>query len=184
MSAKETFTLPPYGEAASLSLELKRTVAKILYRVRLDPLFYQRCPGGNMLLEYYGMDDVAGETTVMEPEALPYPDLEISAMQTADYELSEMSAFEGLLYLFPSDRADEEKTPRITMDATYWDDDGITQPVRYRVPFNAPNGGEVRRNGFYLVNIHIAGLDEVIVSTDFSVKDWETLTVPPLTIGY
>lgn len=162
------------GQTTSLTLTLKRTVAKIAVQTSVSPVFSSKYSGtltvtGTKLLR------AASQTPVLAPATPLTGAMSFTHTQTA---ASATGKYQNLFYIFENGVLAEASRVTLEITATY-DADGNSsttadrQQIVYTVPITGKAQGQIIRNGYYRVAANLTGLVGEDCQVSITVAEWE-----------
>lgn len=174
--------------SASIEMTLRRTVAKIVVRVAIDPQFTTNHNGGVLEITKASVvrTSAAGWITWIN-ENSPATDMNFS--HTVNAVKSE-TAKEFVFYVYPNKRLSwyGENNPAIQIEGLFdRDGDPATQDdifkVTYEVFINKNSYGTINRNQVYKYDLTVKGLNGAQVESAFRVDDWRPPTTEDIDQG-
>ena len=157
MSGSASKAVAAAGSSTDVAITLKRTVAKVAIQVTPSPQF------GSLY-----------------PRAFNFSTTQASDAASGKYR--------NLFYLYESPARNVGSRVKATIDATY-DMDGDFSTVAgqssmtYEVELDGASGGEIRRNGYYRVDITINGLSGHDASLTVTPAEWESPVTQTVELG-
>jgi hypothetical protein len=186
MTGKAAALIDDTGASTKVSVTLRRTVAKIAVRTKVDESFRAAYGGGTVVIDAARISKVsAGSYSFFDPARY--------RPRTSFYEYEQASEESGgyrinLFYAFESGPLTGGDRLVLTLKG-YFDADGSEatasdrSPVEYEVDLNDSAGGEIRRNGYYRVDAVIRGLSGRGVEARITAADWETPATQTIDLG-
>jgi hypothetical protein len=174
MTGKVTQKIASVGSSTNVSVSLKRTVAKIAVRTRMDDAFGENYGKGTVTISSMKISNAS-------PVTYSFNISSNFIRRTSFYEFTQTpqkngSNFDGLFYIYENDWIIGD---RVLLTLTgYFDADGDDSTtadrfdVEYRVELS-PQTGEILRNSYHRIDVVIKGLAGS-VGVNISVADWET----------
>ncbi|MBQ0081508.1 MAG: FimB/Mfa2 family fimbrial subunit [Alistipes sp.] len=184
MSDKKEVTLSLEGGVTSVTLSLRRVVARIHSSISISEKFSKKYPGkitpksvkilGCATKSYI----VQGDSVVAAP---------LTASYTQPSKLEDL-VWHNLYYSYERNDQTSATLPRLIVNCEY-DNDGnadtkndISQ-MEYVIDLNASGIGVIKRNTSYAVEAQITGLQGQELSFTVSVLDWDEATHEEIEIG-
>lgn len=172
------------GSTTSVSLTLKRTVAKVAVQTSIDPAFAGKYSGA-LTITSAKLLRAASQTPIIAP-ATPTP----GAMSFTHTQAPATASgkYNNLFYLFENGPLAEASRVALEITATY-DADGNASTtadrmeVVYSVPIIGKAGGEIARNGYYRIAANITGLIGQDCQVSVTVAEWETPVTQSVDLG-
>ena len=172
------------GSTTSVSLTLKRTVAKVAVQASIDASFAGKYSGtltvtGTKLLRAASQTPIIAPATPT-PGAMSYTHTQAPASASGKYN--------NLFYIFENGTLAEASRVALEITATY-DADGNASTTAdrmelvYSVPIIGKTGGEIARNGYYRVAANITGLVGQDCQVSVTVAEWETPVTQSVDLG-
>ena len=171
------------GSSTDVAITLKRTVAKVAIQVTPSPQFgslYQGAVRINSITLSNGATQTPVFPTKTDPRAFNFSTTQASDAASGKYR--------NLFYLYESPARNVGSRVKATIDATY-DMDGDFSTVAgqssmtYEVELDGASGGEIRRNGYYRVDITINGLSGHDASLTVTPAEWESPVTQTVELG-
>lgn len=172
------------GGTTSVTMTLKRTVAKIAVQTTIDPDFSNKYSGtltisGTKILRAASQTPIIAPVTPT-PGAMTYTHTQTPATASGKYQ--------NLYYVYENGALAEASRVTLEITATY-DADGNTSTttdrmeVVYTVPITGKSAGEIIRNGYYRIAANITGLVGQDCAVSVTVADWETPVTQNVDLG-
>lgn len=182
MSGMATETIAA-GSTTDVAITLKRTVAKVAVQVTPSPRFgslYQ----GAVRINSITLSNGATQTPVFHSDYNPGA-FNFSATQASD---AASGKYRNLFYLFECPARNVGNRVKAIIHATYdMDGDFSTaagqSSMTYEVELDGTSGGEIRRNGYYRVDITINGLSGHDASLTITPAEWELPVTQTVELG-
>lgn len=182
MSGMATETIAA-GSTTDVAITLKRTVAKVAVQVTPSPRFgslYQ----GAVRINSITLSNGATQTPVFQSDYNPGA-FNFSATQASD---AASGKYRNLFYLFECPARNVGNRVKAIIHATYdMDGDFSTaagqSSMTYEVELDGTSGGEIRRNGYYRVDITINGLSGHDASLTITPAEWELPVTQTVELG-
>ena len=184
MSGKTSTAVGTINSTTTVSISLKRTVAKIALQTGIDPSFSQKY-GGKLTVNSVKLSRGASQTLVIEgatPSAgsMNFGHTQIPAT-VSDKNLS-------LFYVYENGALASGSRVLLEIDATYdidGDDstDNDRSDVTYSIELAGKGAGDIVRNGYYRISANITGLVGQDCRLSISVADWETPVTQNVDLG-
>ena len=182
MSGMATETIAA-GSTTDVAITLKRTVAKVAVQVTPSPRFgslYQ----GAVRINSISLSNGATQTPVFQSDYNPGA-FNFSATQASD---AASGKYRNLFYLFECPARNVGNRVKAIIHATYdMDGDFSTaagqSSMTYEVELDGTSGGEIRRNGYYRVDITINGLSGHDASLTITPAEWELPVTQTVELG-
>lgn len=183
MSGSASKAVAAAGSSTDVAITLKRTVAKVAVQVTPSPQFgslYQ----GAVRINGITLSNGATQTPVFKSSPNPGP-FNFSATQQSHVASDK---YQNLFYLYESPARNAGSRVKATIDATYdMDGDFSTaagqSSMTYEVELDGAAGGEIRRNGYYRVNITINGLSGNDAKLTVTPAEWESPVTQTVELG-
>ena len=183
MSGSVTKTVGAVNTTTSVSITLKRTVAKVALQTTIDPFFSQKY-GGSLTVNTVKLSKAASQSLVVAGAPTPGP-MTFSHTQTP---ASASGKYNALFYCFENGSLATGSRVLLEIEATYdLDGENTTTDDRsevvYSIELTGKAAGEILRNGYYRIAANITGLvgQDCIVSV--TVADWETPVTQNVELG-
>ena len=183
MSGSVTKTVGAVNTTTSVSITLKRTVAKVALQTTIDPFFSQKY-GGSLTVNSVKLSKAASQSLVVAGAPTPGP-MTFSHTQTP---ASASGKYNALFYCFENGSLATGSRVLLEIEATYdLDGENTTTDDRsevvYSIELAGKAAGEIPRNGYYRITANITGLvgQDCIVSV--TVADWETPVTQNVDLG-
>ena len=167
-----------------VAIVLKRIVAKVEVAAATTPAFRNKYGTATLTLDNITLSRCAATSYLLDRSTEEYASGEASLT----LEQTPASSGNNLFYLFERPAATSGARVLLTIAATY-DADGNAatlkdrMPVIYEVELTGAGDGKILRNGSYLLNASINGLEGSDISVTTSVADWETLVTSNIQLG-
>lgn len=183
MSGMASKAVAAAGSTTDVAITLKRTVAKVAVQVTPSPQFgslYQ----GAIRINSITLSNGATHTPVFHTDYNP-GFFNFSTTQAAD---AASGKYRNLFYLYESPARNVGSRIKATIDATY-DRDGDFSTVAgqssmtYEVELDGATDGEIRRNGYYRVDITINGLTGQDATLTITPAEWESPVTQTVELG-
>lgn len=185
MTGKTTATVAAAGAPTTVSVAIKRTVAKIAVRTRMDASFSAAYNGGGITINSIKVSKASSSSNSFYKTAL--------ASRASLYEFTQTaqktgSNFDGLFYVYENDALAAGSRVLLTLTG-YFDADNNASTttdrsnVEYTIELTGASGGEIKRNGYYRVDAVIKGLSGDAVGVNISVANWETPVTQTVNLG-
>ena len=182
MSGMATETIAA-GSTTDVAITLKRTMAKVAVQVSPSAQFgslYQ----GAVRVNSITLSNGATQTPVFHSDYNP-GFFNFSTTQASD---AASGKYRNLFYLYESPARNVGSRVKATIDATYdMDGDFSTaagqSSMTYEVELDGTSGGEIRRNGYYRVDITINGLSGNDASLTITPAEWESPVTQTVELG-
>lgn len=183
MSGSASKAVAAAGSSTDVAITLKRTVAKVAVQVTPSPQFgslYQ----GAVRIDGITLSNGATQTPVFPTKTDPGA-FNFSTTQASD---AASGKYRNLFYLYESPARNVGSRVKATIDATYdMDGDFSTaagqSSMTYEVELDGASGGEIRRNGYYRVDITINGLAGHDASLTITPAEWESPVTQTVELG-
>lgn len=183
MSGSASKAVAAAGSSTDVAITLKRTVVKVAVQVTPSPQFgslYQ----GAVRIDGITLSNGAMQTPVFKSSPNPGP-FNFSATQQSHVASDK---YQNLFYLYESPARNVGSRVKATIDATYdMDGDFSTaagqSSMTYEVELDGASGGEIRRNGYYRVNITINGLSGNDAKLTITPAEWESPVTQTVELG-
>lgn len=183
MSGSASKVVAAAGSTTDVAITLKRTVAKVAVQVTPSAQFgslYQ----GAVRVNSITLSNGATQTPVFHTDYNP-GFFNFSTTQTSD---AASGKYRSLFYLYESPARNIGSRVKATIDATYdMDGDFSTaagqSSMTYEVELDGTSSGEIRRNGYYRVDITINGLSGNDASLTITPAEWESPVTQTVELG-
>ena len=183
MSGSASKAVAAAGSSTDVAITLKRTVAKVAVQGTPSPQFgslYQ----GAVRINSITLSNSATQTPVFPTKTDPGA-FNFSTTQASD---AASGKYRNLFYLYESPARNVGSRVKATIHATYdMDGDFSTaagqSSMTYEVELNGASGGEIRRNGYYRVDITINGLSGHDASLTITPAEWESPVTQTVELG-
>lgn len=171
------------GATTDVAITLKRTVAKVAVQVTPSPQFgsfYQ----GAVRINSITLSNGATQTPVFPTKTDPGT-FNFSTTQASD---AASGIYRNLFYLYESPARNVGSRIKATIDATYDRDGDFStaagqSSMTYEVELDGAAGGEIRRNGYYRVDITINGLSGQDATLTITPAEWESPVTQTIELG-
>lgn len=167
-----------------VAITLARLVAKVEIAITTTQAFRDKYGAATITPEKITLSRCASTSYLLDRSTETY------ASHDEPQTLKQAPASEGfnLFYLFEQASAAHGSQVLLTIAATYDADGDATTtkdrlPVIYEVELSGAGEGKILRNGSYLLNASINGLEGSDISVTTSVADWETLVTSSVQLG-
>lgn len=183
MSGMTSKAVAAVGSTTDVAITLKRTVAKVAVQVTPSPQFgsfYQ----GAVRINSITLSNGATHTPVFHTDYNPGA-FNFSTMQQSDFS---SGTYRNLFYLYESPARNVGSRIKATIDATYDRDGDFStaagqSSMTYEVELDGTAGGEIRRNGYYRVDITINGLTGQDATLTITPAEWESPVTQTVELG-
>jgi hypothetical protein len=185
MTGKTTASLSAAGSSTDVSVTLRRTVAKIAVRAKMDASFSAVYGNGTVTITGMALSKASAASNSFYKTALASRSLLYAFTQTPQ---KNGSHFDGLFYAYENGTLAVGSRVTLTLSG-YFDADGSASTtgdradVEYRIELDGSGGGEIKRNGYYRVDASIKGLSGDAVSVSVSAAEWETPVTQAIDLG-
>jgi hypothetical protein len=177
MTGKTTVTIAGKDSYTPVNVALRRMTAKVAVRTTVDNAFKTKMNGGNLVITSARIHNVPQQTYAFYRADFAGTPVEKSYVFTQEPGVNG-EFYENLFYIHESGPAAAGDRVKLTLSG-YFDTDGdpATTDDRtdaiYHVEINGSGGGEIKRNGYYRVNVLLKGLpgDGAVVTC--TTADWE-----------
>ena len=174
MSGETTKTLSTDGTPTTVSVTIRRTVAKFAFETVIAPEFYIKYPGSAIRVNSAKIVRGASTSLVVEQATPSTGAMNWSYTQSSDLE---SGVYSNLFYLFENGLTTYNNHVAVEINATY-DVDGnfSTTNDQYPMTYSVDLGNEtgmIFRNSYYRMQINIAGLTGDKIWVEIQVADWE-----------
>ena len=174
MSGKTTKNLSTDGTITSVSITIRRTVAKFAIETVIAPDFYVKYPGCGIRINSAKAVRAASTSFVVEQAVTSTGAMNGSYAQTSYLD---MGKYCNLFYLFENRELPVDNRVTLEIDATYDEDGNFSttydqHPMTYRVNLG-DEAGKILRNSYYRIQVNIVGLAGDGIRVDIQVADWE-----------
>ena len=179
MTDKVTAPVASLGSSTTVTINLKRMVAKVAVRIALDEEFKTTIEDGKFTLNAATISNAYTSSYIFYKGTYPG--------QSQLFEFTQAPAknedyYEALFYIYENGSLDPGSRVMLTLTGSYdADNDDTTTDDRtnlgYKIELKGtPRGGafngEIVRNGYYRVNAVIKGLAGDGVTTNYAVANW------------
>lgn len=183
MSGTASKAVAAAGSSTDVAITLKRTVAKVAVQVTPSPQFgslYQGAVRINGITIFRAATQTPIFKTTDNPGSLIFTTTQASHLASNKYC--------NLFYLYESPARNVGSRVKATINATYdMDGDFSTaagqSSMTYEVELDGASGGEIRRNGYYRVDITINGLSGHDASLTITPAEWESPVTQTVELG-
>lgn len=183
MSGMASQPVAAAGSTTNVAITLKRTVAKVAVRITPSPQFgslYQ----GAVRVNSITLSNGATQTPVY-PITTYSGVFNFSTTQQSDF-LS--GTYRNLFYLYECPARNVGSRIKATIDATYDPDGDFStaagqSSMTYEVELDGAAGGEIRRNGYYRVDVTINGLTGQDATLTITPAEWESPVTQTVELG-
>ena len=174
MSGKTAKTLSTDGTITSVSITIRRTVAKFAIETVIAPEFAVKYPGCGIRINSARAVRSASTSFIVEQAAPSTGAMNWSYTQSSDLELGK---YRNLFYLFENRELPADNRVTLEIDAIYDEDGNFSTtydqfPMTYRVNLG-DDVGMILRNSYYRIQVNIVGLAGDGIRVDIQVADWE-----------
>jgi 2C-methyl-D-erythritol 2,4-cyclodiphosphate synthase len=185
MTGITTTKVATQGSSTTVSVALKRTVAKIAVRTKMDAAFSATYGNGTITINSVKVSKASSLSNSFYKTSYP--------SRSSLYEFTQTpqksgSNFDGLVYLYENGTLTAGNRVMLTL-AGYFDTDGNDSTttdrsaVEYTMELTGAGNGEIKRNGYYRVDATIKGLSGDAVGVNISVAGWETPVTQTINLG-
>jgi len=183
MSGMTSQAVAAAGATTDVAITLKRTVAKVAVQVTPSPQFgslYQ----GAVRINSITLSDGATHTPVFHSDYNPGA-FNFSTTQQSDFS---SGTYRNLFYLYECPVRNVGSRVKAIIDATYDRDGDFSTAVgqssmTYEVELDGAAGGEIRRNGYYRVDVTINGLTGQDATLTITPAEWESPITQTVELG-
>lgn len=183
MSGMTSKAVAAAGSSTDVAITLKRTVAKVAVQVTPSPQFgslYQ----GAVKVNSITLSNGATHTPVFHSDYNPGA-FDFSTTQASD---AASGIYRNLFYLYECPARNVGSRIKATIDATYDRDGDFStaagqSSMTYEVELDGSSGGEIRRNGYYRVDITINGLSGQDATLTITPAEWESPVTQTVELG-
>lgn len=167
-----------------VKITLKRLVAKVEIAATTTPAFRDKYGSATLTLDKITLSRCAATSYLLDRT----PEEPLSDSEAQPLEQTPTSEGDNLFYVFERDASASGSRLLLTIAATY-DADGNAatlkdrMPVIYEAELTGAGDGKILRNGSYLVNASINGLEGCDISVTTDVADWATLVTSSVQLG-
>lgn len=188
MTGKTTATIAAAGTTTSVSLSLKRTVAKIAVRTTIDPSLSAMYGGGTVIINSVTISKARGVSHSFQKPVFAIGPSLYKHTQTPQ---TTGSNFDALFYVYETAAPAEGNRVMLTLTG-YFDADNNPSTtndridVEYTVDISGFGNGAIWRNGYYRINVVITRLSDDGTSglmMDISVANWENSVTQTAYLG-
>lgn len=167
-------TISPYGSTTYASISLKRSVAKIAFRYRIDDEFYNTFKGSSLKIDLATIQYVSQYSMMFEDSCL-------SGTINQNYSHQQVPlGNDALFYIYPQKDLQSESPSYVTILLEgIFDKDGDfattgdQTKVQYQIPVMGSGKGEIKRNGYYRIETSIKGITGQDASALLTAAEWE-----------
>jgi hypothetical protein len=162
----------------TVGVTLKRTVAKIAVKTTIDPSFAAQYGGGTVSINSVKISNVS---------AAAYSFAGSAYSRNALYEHSQ-TGDNGVFYVYENGALAAGNRVALTLSGTF-DADGNAATtadrwnLEYKIELTGTGDGEIKRNGYYRLDVVIKGLAQSDLTVNFLVANWETPATQTVNIG-
>ncbi len=189
MTGKTTATIAAAGSSTTVAVTLKRTVAKIALRVRMDAAFAAAYGNGTVTINSFKLSKASAASNSFYKSGS-------YAARTSLYEATQPSYrngsyYDGCFYAYENTTLAAGSRVMLTL-AGVFDGDGNSSTttdrmdVKYEIELTGAAGGEIKRNGYYRVDASIKGLSgdgAGAITANITVASWETPVTQTISLG-
>jgi hypothetical protein len=173
------------GMVTTVSVTLRRTVAKIRYKVSGAPDFSKRHDGGKVVITSASISN-ANASSHLLPRTPYMARTELYAFTQA--ALCSSGVSQGIFYVFENPATNDDNDKLLLTLSGYFDADGSASdgdrtPVTYRIPIEGSADGHIVRNGLYDLDITIHSLAGNDIALSCTVADWDNPITQSVQIG-
>lgn len=167
----------------SVTIPIKRTVSKVEVACATTPEFTAKYGDATITFNKVTLLQSATKSLLMDQSTSKYAE----GGNTSSYE-QPSSAGKNLFYIYEQAAAATGARVKVSIDATY-DADGLTATtgdrvsLAYETELLGATGGQILRNGAYLLNAKIDGLTGADIKMSVTISDWETLNTQDSNLG-
>ncbi len=185
MTGKTSATISDNGSTTSVSLTLKRLVAKVAVLTTLSDNFINFYNGGTVVITEAILSNVSSSSNLIHKEN-SYASR--SSLYSHTQTPGSANGFANLFYVYENDALPQDENLLLTLRG-YFDRDGDTattgdqSEVEYTVSLDGSGAGKIIRNGYYRLELKISGLSGSDVVMFITVADWETPVTQSVEIG-
>jgi hypothetical protein len=185
MTGKSITKIATKGSPTTVSVILKRTVAKIALRVKVDAAFGSNNGGGTITINSVKLSKASSESNSFYKTNF--------APRTSLYTFTQTPKiiggyFNGCFYVY--ENLSLAAGDRVTLMLTgYFDADNNAATtddrtdVKYTFELSGTGSGGIFRNGYYRVDATIKGLAGDGVATNITAANWETPVTQTINLG-
>ena len=188
MTGKTTATIAAVGTATTVSVSVKRTVAKIAVRTTVDSSLSAMYNGGTVVINSVRISKASSASNSFYQSSL--------APRSSIYQYTQTPSRSGsntdaMFYVYENGTLATGSRVMLTLTG-YFDADGNTSTtsdrsdVEYTVELTGAGSGAIARNGYYRVNAVIKGLSgdgAGGVTINIAVANWETPSTQTVNLG-
>ncbi|MDR1671608.1 MAG: FimB/Mfa2 family fimbrial subunit [Alistipes sp.] len=185
MTGKSTTKIAAAGSSTSVSVALKRTVAKVAVRVKMDSSFSASYGGGGIIINSVKLSKASSASNSFYKTT--------PATRSSLYEFTQTSKvngeyFDGCFYLYENGSLAAGSRVTLTLSG-YFDADNSASTtndrtdVNYTVELTGAGSGEIKRNGYYRVDATLKGLSGDSSVVTITAANWETPVTQTLNLG-
>lgn len=183
MSGMASKAVAAAGATTDVAITLKRTVAKVAVQVTPSPQFGSLYEGA-VRINSITLSNGATHTPVFHSDYNP-GFFNFSTTQAAD---AASGKYRNLFYLYESPTRNVGGRVKATINATYDRDGDFStaagqSSMTYEVELDGATGGEIRRNGYYRVDITINGLSGQDATLTITPAEWESPMTQTVELG-
>ncbi len=189
MTGKMTATIAAAGSSTTVAVTLKRTVAKIALRIRMDASFSTYYGNGTVTINSVKLSKVSAASNSFY-QAGSYASRG-SLYETTQTPQKNGSYYDGCFYAYENGTLTAGNRVMLTLTGVF-DGDGISTTtadrlnVEYEIELTGASGGEIKRNGYYRVDAAIKGLSgdgTGAITVNISAENWETPVTQTISLG-
>lgn len=183
MSGTASKAVAAAGSTTDVTITLKRTVAKVAVQVTPSPQFgslYQ----GAVRINSITLSNGATQTPVFKSS----PNPGFFNFSTTQQSHVASDKYQNLFYLYECPVRNVGSRIKATIDATYDRNGDFStaagqSSMTYEVELDGAAGGEIRRNGYYRVDITINGLTGQDATLTITPAEWESPVTQTVELG-
>lgn len=185
MTGRTDATVLSAGSTTPVAVSVKRTVAKIAVRAKMDAAFPAMYNGGTITISSIKVSRLSATTYSYNFSA---PDIRSSLYEFSQTAQKSASGFDALFYGYANKALAASEQVVLTLSG-FFDADGNAatttdrSDAEYKVELTGAGSGEIRRNGYYRVDAVIKGLSGDAVGVNISVENWETPVTQTVQLG-
>ncbi len=189
MTGVTTAKIAAAGSSTTVAVTLKRTVAKIALRVRMDSSFSATYGNGTVTINSVKLSKASASSNSFYKSG-SYAS-RTSLYETTQTPLKNGSYYDGCFYSYENGAIAAGSRVMLTLTGVF-DSDGSASTtndrmeVEYKIELTGAAGGEIKRNGYYRVDAAIKGPfgdGAGAITVNITVANWETPVTQSITLG-
>ena len=189
MTGVTTAKIAAAGSSTTVAVTLKRTVAKIALRVRMDSSFSATYGNGTVTINSVKLSKASASSNSFYKSG-SYAS-RTSLYETTQTPMKNGSYYDGCFYSYENGAIAAGSRVMLTLTGVF-DSDGSASTtndrmeVEYKIELTGAAGGEIKRNGYYRVDAAIKGPfgdGAGAITVNITVANWETPVTQSITLG-